>query len=662
MIKIKMCTALAVMLALASAECLWAHGGQYRGPTDIVPPNLGGDNDSVTPPGNPGGPSTPGPGTTGGGTRGPSTGTGPTAPGGSVGGAGRPTTRGGAYARGARVDGYDRWEFWWEHNKEPFLDLKARLDRRGVISDSVGFLTGRGQRDSAVHSRRPTVAEVNEIILPQLLSMLGEKHQDVVDSAALAIGRILRPEDAEVALQPLQGILSHREKTAREAATLALGILGSEASVDPLLHLLNDTAEGRRLTGHGSGVESLVRSFAAAALGLMAAAEAVEDLQRIIDDDRLRAQQDLKTMAILALGLMPEECHDELVPYLLGVMESKHLNRAVRSHAPVSLGRLGLRSPGSVAAHSSLGKVVALLSDDKSDHQLQRSLALCIGMLARTEDIEAIDALVNAIQRSKDEQVRHFAIMGLAQIGARDAQPELAATTHHKIEQFLLKEMVRPQRLSHGPYAALALGVYGRNEQLQGVARRSGEKILEQFHSTHTPSYRAAMAVALGLLNYTTAQDDLWENFLHSRDQALRGYLAISLGLMRATGKAAALRESIQVKGLNAKYRFQLARALGLMGDKEAVPTLVNYLQRADTLAEASASAKALGLIGDRSAIEPLLAVARDTSRQPLQRGLAAVALGILAEKADLPWNTSFSVNANYRAKVPALAEVLDIL
>ena len=60
--------------------------------------------------------------------------------------------------------------------------------------------------------------------------------------------------------------------------------------------------------------------------------------------------------------------------------------------------------------------------------------------------------------------------------------------------------------------------------------------------------------------------------------------------------------------------------------------------------------------------MKPLLEILGNKSKQPLQRGFAEIALGILAEKSSLPWNVAFAVDANYRAKVDALSEILDLL
>src|SRR5262245_56872321 len=136
-------TALIALSLAVSGGSAWAHGGQYKGPSDTVPPGLGGGGDT-TPPGNPGGPGTPGPGApTTGGPRGPATGGPPVAPGG---GGGIRGGSGGLTGRRSSGEGYERWEFWWEHNKDPFLQLKARLSKRGVISSSGGGLLGRTKK------------------------------------------------------------------------------------------------------------------------------------------------------------------------------------------------------------------------------------------------------------------------------------------------------------------------------------------------------------------------------------------------------------------------------------------------------------------------------------------------------------------------------------
>ena len=110
------------------------------------------------------------------------------------------------------------------------------------------------------------------------------------------------------------------------------------------------------------------------------------------------------------------------------------------------------------------------------------------------------------------------------------------------------------------------------------------------------------------------------------------------------------------------KDRLDVATGLGLMGDPEATTTLTEALGDAQTLGVSSAVAKALGLIGDKRAVEPLTRIAMDEDVQAISRAFACVALGLVCERSDLPWNARIAADNNYRASVPAIAEVLDIL
>ncbi len=650
-------------LLLALSPTAFGHGGQFRGPGDTVPPNLGGGGDTA-PPGNPGGPGSPSPGRgapTAGVGRSAASGGGPRSPAIANAGQGRVTTGGVLFRSRARGEGFERWEFWWAHNKEPFLNLRAHLEKSQVRTGSGGFFVGRQKRNRANATQRPDATDVKQRILPKLLPLLAEKHPDLVDSAALAVARMLREQEAVQALPALIQTLGHDEKTARESATLALGVLGSREAVEVLRHLLLDTSEGRRLTRKPAEVEDLVRAFAAAGLGLLGDPSTIEDLQRVALDRRLSSKHDLQAMALLSLGLMRER-HEEIVPFLLKCMTHRQLARIVRAQAPIALGRLAARDSLSVGvATAALGEVLDLFCDDKTDHDLKRSLAICLGMLATMDDTQAVDVLMQAVQQESDAQVRHFSMMALAQIGAADLEPDRHSETHAQLEKFFLRELAS-RRVTHRPFGSLGLAVYARSEQLPSLASRATSKIMEAFAQTNNPSHKGAMAISLGLLGAKEAAELLWEEFQSSNDQILKGYLAVALGMTRRLEDLSTIHSLIQKNGLDFKFRLQLARALGLSGDDQAVSTLVEYLQSADTVNETSTAAQALGLIGDRTAIDPLVAVVEDRSKAPLQRGFACVALGIIAEKVDLPWNVAFSVNSNYRAKVPALSEILDIL
>lgn len=83
-------------------------------------------------------------------------------------------------------------------------------------------------------------------------------------------------------------------------------------------------------------------------------------------------------------------------------------------------------------------------------------------------------------------------------------------------------------------------------------------------------------------------------------------------------------------------------------------------------LAKLSAVASALGFIGDARTVAPLKKMLFDEKLGDLSRAFAAVALGGVADKEPLPWNSKIGTNMNYRASVETLTNrstgILDIL
>jgi HEAT repeat protein len=152
------------------------------------------------------------------------------------------------------------------------------------------------------------------------------------------------------------------------------------------------------------------------------------------------------------------------------------------------------------------------------------------------------------------------------------------------------------------------------------------------------------------------------------KDETARGYVAIGLGLMDAREAM----EKIQRIVDESKYRpdllKQAAIALGLLGDKDLVPKLVALLEESKGLATQASLSSALGFIGDQRSIDPLVAMLQNDTLTERARGFAAVALGIVADKEPLPWNSKIGLDLNYRASTQTLTDqasgtgILDIL
>src|SRR5262245_1179377 len=177
----------AALLALLP-ETGYAHGGQYRGPGDVVPPAPGGGRGTgpggpAT--GGPGGPSTPGPG--GPATPGPS-GPGTGGPAGPAGGRG-PTTGG----HGVQIDDdLTPWEFWWQFNKDPFIRLKSAIHSLQAVSGGDTFFLGGTRKVESRDSLKPTDEDKLNVILPALKKALDttDDNRDIVSSCMVAMAKI----------------------------------------------------------------------------------------------------------------------------------------------------------------------------------------------------------------------------------------------------------------------------------------------------------------------------------------------------------------------------------------------------------------------------------------------------------------------------------------
>jgi HEAT repeat protein len=642
-------TAVTTLLAtLLLGTQLLAHGGIYTPPGDAGS-GAGKSGGVVAPPTNPGGALAPvgnsassgvARGTTGRGTSGRRS-------------RGRRTfTSSGNTDMGPALD---TWEFWWRSNQDRFLRLKERLDRRGAASGHLTLLTGRGNHQQKSSTRRPDAELVASVVVPHLIGLLDESEGDILDSALLALARSTGAGQADEVIASASQLLGHKELSVRSTAALSLGVVGDDAASGILIALLQDGSQGRKLV-RGGAVPWLVRSFAALSLGLLGEDQGVVTLldavRRLPDSER-----DVKACAIVALGLIDSEhprAHD-IAGTLVELLQDRRLDPTIAAQIPTAIAR-----------QADPGAIVALLNsfhDRDSNRLVRQSTALAFGQLAVLDDEAVVSALIQEVERGRDSQTRHFALIALGQIGARSLMTDagdLQTTTHKDLAALLARELSgKGKSRAHRPWAALAMALHtAPHRELQGPII---DRLLAALDDESDPSVRGSFTIALGLLEHRGSGERLLAEFQTCRDEALRGYIALALGLVGHIEAAESLRHACAVKGGSPNMRLQVALGLGLLADGETVGALIETLSEASTLGVASAAARALGMIGDRAAIEPLREVSLDERAQPITRGFAAVALGLLAEREDLPWNEAIRANSNYRAMVPALVEVADI-
>ena len=639
-----------IVVALVATPVM-AHGGQYKGPSDAGSSG-GQQGGTVAPPTNPGGAAAPGPGAAT---------SGAASTGGARTGGGR-VARGGSNRKGATTSGgstvetkgFDIWEFWWENNKDRYLNLKNRLTDTTSVSGSPGLLTGRGKKRQISASRRPSRDMINNEVIPVLAQMLKtETDFNILDSAVLALGRSADGVLGNEVLESVTPLLGNSTLSVQSSTALTLGVLNDESAVPNLQELLQDSSAGRRLTGGGS-IHWLVRAFAALSLGLIGEGSGIDSLmsvaERLPDTDK-----DIKICAIVGMGLIgpDHQKSNDVRKFLEGQLENRRLNPLIKSFIPTSLGKLGMRE--------SVPALHATFIDRDTDNLVIQSCPIGLGQLATPADTKVVESLFDYVQEGRDAQTRHFSIMSLAQIGARDEDEEQSIDFHAQLEKLLFREIAgKGKQKSHRSWASIASAVYVRGKD--DLHARFGDRIVAAYEDESDPSFKSAHAVALGLLNFRSASDMIANDFNKMTAQDFRGYAGVALGFLQHDDAAESMRALCRNKATTPTLRLQAATGLGLMSDTQAVDTLIGTLEGAKTLGVSSAVAKALGLIGDQDSIAPLKKIAADTGAKNLTRAFACVALGIVAEKTDLPWNAAISSNNNYRAKTESIEEVLDIL
>jgi HEAT repeat protein len=641
------------LLALLAAPAL-AHGGQYKGPSDAGGPSASGGSNSG-PPTNPSGANSPGPSAPSSGA-----GSGPTSGADTRGGNKKGVTSGGQIDFGTS---YESWEFWWENNKDQYLNLKDRMAKGTSSKTSQGHLTGRGRKDTHTASRRPDVTRITMDVIPVLTELIkNSNNRDIIDSSVLAMARSAGEESADAVIATATPLLAHTELSVQTAATLSLGVLGSPKAIPQLTDLMNDSSKGRQLAGGRGQVEWLVRSFAALSLGLINEQGSVATLTQLVSETA-DTDKDLKVCAIVSLGLMQNKESPQACEFLLKLLEDRKLDAIIKSYVPTSLAKLCSRmespDPRVVPA------LHKLFTDRDTDNFVRQSAAIALGLLATIDQPEVakndvVKSLLDYVAEGKDTQTRHFCFIALAQIGLRDEHMADHLPTHQALQQLFAKEVTKPSVATNRSWAALAAAIYARTQ-------RDAESdlvplIAEAYQNERDPSFKSAFALSLGLLGVASQAPVIFEDFQKKAEQDFKGYAAVALGFLNFTDAADPLKQICQQKTITPTYRLQVATGLGLMGDPEAVDVLIGTLESSQTLGVSSAVAKALGLIGDSSAIDPLKKIATDKNMGDITRAFACVALGMVCEKTSLPWNARISADNNYRARVPAIDEILDIL
>ena len=677
-----------VSLALVAGLCtpVLGHGGAYRAPGDSVPSGTSTSGGATSTGSTP---------TTGGGSQ-------PSAPGQPGGGTSAP----GGGSSGSSAGGFSaapdptRWQAWWGFNKDAFLDLKSRLHLADVLVGSDEAFLGRPAL--ARDELRPSQDDVFGKVVPALLELLErERSNDILSGTLIALAKIGDAPGENRIAGRIAPFLADSNQELAETAAVALGILGNPAQVELLRAMLEGDLEGLRERGVElkSGPSERTRAFAAYGLGLVGYRNdgpVRERIAGVLSGWMQRAagatgQDDIPVACVVALGLVPlpsdlfvapaggpgvaparVASFEEQVQWMLALLEKREAPARVRAHVPVALARL-LRTPQgrrSALRKLSLERLALRTSREFDEHaDVRVGCVIALGQLvtAGPEDAELRTRLMRVRDESHEAGLGYFALIALGRASGRaglDAEPFAALGDGPGNSRAFLLGQLSGGSVASRCYAALALGLMERAADEAGAPRSEASVLAlrKALAEAKSPDEVGALAIALGILRDKGAAELLRQRFESVSDAEARGHVAVALGLVGD-------RASIQrIQEVVAGSR-QAALALGLLGDKEVSLKLIDMLARATSLSSQAAIASALGLIGDARSLDSLIVVTRDRERlTDLARAFAAVALGMCADKENLPWNAKLATDSNYRANTSTLYSpdtgtgILDIL
>jgi HEAT repeat protein len=585
------------------------------------------------------------------------------------------------------------WETWWGFNKDGYLQLKRAIHTARVHTED--FFGDKAKTPTL----RPSEETIRNKIVPALKHALEtERSNDIVTGSLIAlakIGDVVDGEDGSSEFAPLfVPFLKDPSQEIAETAAVALGILGSESSFPLLRDLALDTPKGREQASM-SEIPYRTRAFAAYGLGLLAPRTNDENLHKqivrtlveIVESPRA-STRDVKVAGVIALGLVPLAWDPQEAPqagkdpslsrqaqlrWLNQKLVDKELHEQIRAHVPTAIARLtaGAGETARVETLTAFLDVIAPFS--KHEKVVRQSTVVALGTLAQLggspADVKTVAALQAVIKEKRDDmQTRDFAAIALAQIGGRGAG-ETADGQRTALRNFLLDQATRGD--SHmKPWAALAVGVMEREVKDSGGTTPQGvsETLRSLLAEERNPESIGALAISLGIARDGDSTKLLTKRLNEIEVPNTQGYLCVALGLVDDTTSIQRIKEIVKASRFKPELLRQAAIGLGLLGDLELVPDLVDMLGNAQGLSSQAAIASALGFIGDARSVDPLVAMlGRESGKTETARGFAAVALGIVADKEMLPWNSKISVNINYVATTSTLTDasgtgILDIL
>ncbi|MDA0668276.1 MAG: HEAT repeat domain-containing protein [Planctomycetota bacterium] len=509
--------------------------------------------------------------------------------------------------------GWDRWEFWFEHERDVLFRGEPDFPARAV-NDKGTY----GVEDWSIDRQDLILTSI-----PLLIDALDSDIPAIREAAALSLGRI----GYTSADFFLQRATRDRVESVRQAAYMGLGLLSSEDGIAFLVKTFEEETD------------SSTRSFAALGLGLSGRVEAGSALKSFLNsayyDGSWKRNEDLALAAMVAAGVHGSKDFTPLLMNMLEAISKKNGSNRLVSTAIQSLGALG---------DSRARPMLEMLLQSK-EHDVPGAAAQALGRLG---DRAAVGSLAKVYVDSHDARLRSFCLLAIGRLGGRQADAKLKELRPEQKEEAPIHSawaLAAGMSRLEGSYPQLVSTLlYGTDsrEHKEDKAPRRDEEIL-----------RGAAAMGLGLYGAPGAKTQL-AICLNAKgvDPSFRGYLAMGLGMLATHPADELLLALVKEKSPYAQTRRGIAAGLGLSNSERTSVALVGMLISDPEDSVRWTAARGLATSRSSAALRRLsgqLRVELDRDQQDAQTAHLVLGLGFLGDAHDGATISSMLAGMDFR-------------
>lgn len=528
------------------------------------------------------------------------------------------------------------WPTWWSLNRDDLLDLRARYH-------AAFTSTGPGSEQG----RRVSGDEVGTLLLPFLRGLALRPDCPVRETALMAWARVARGDDGAAVVEATLDYLRTERGPWRDLMVLALGVPRHEAALAPLMALVRDDRDGRRLLGRAD-VPATMQAFAALALGQLGRPEGVEALLAAMAG---ASSDDLRCACWLGMA----GCvRDDGGPVRAGVIRRlvERFRSGDASDEEAAILPAALAVVGDPVALPVLEETLARF---RKPEAARPACALAIAALAPRLTSGLADTLIGTSRRDPDPDARRFALIALGTLAERSADAEVGAKVARFFQGTFDGLGMGKQEM---PWVALAAARFARGfpahrddvvADLRAMATDRGAK-----------DRQAAAVMGLALLDDRASLGALRKDFAGAHDVELRSWLAEGLGALGSREEIPELLDLAVSDGSDV-VRYRAALGLGYAADPQAVPQLVEALGSSSSHPARTALARVLGEIGDRRALPALMAIAGDEKADDWTRRRALGALAMIGQPGDRAWVRTFQRSVDYTRATSTIGTLLSL-